>query len=51
MRNKNGSRSGGMLPQKFFQNLDTAITILVLFEKLESNFLLNVFTSLAMSYC
>ena len=36
-----------MLSRKFFENLDTAITILELFEKLESNFLLNFFTSLA----
>ena len=51
MRNKNGSRYGGMLSQKIFQNLDTAITYVVLFEKLLSNSLLNFFTSLAINYC
>ena len=34
MRNKNGFTSGGMLSRKFFQNLDTLITILALFDKL-----------------
>ena len=47
MRSKNGSRSKGTLLRQIFQNLDTAITILMLCEQLSSNFLLNFFTSLA----
>ena len=39
LSNKNDSRgSGGMLPQKCFENLHTVMAILVLFQQISGNF-------------
>ena len=42
---ENKKDPGGILPQKIFENLLTAVAILVLFEQFSGNFCLNFFVS------